>query len=311
MSSFLAAPDDLPMWKLSVLTDDGYPFEFTFTTANDGIRYTVEIAPPRNTPAARLDQVEAMLQQLGVPLGNEDTLPFLKQVQASGDIEYGAWMGVRHKRGRTAYKIYAEVPPQGRHLAETFLNQHLTRPVFVKDRPISLRMIGFYPATGEMEFYFHVFDLRPWEIIALMDPVGLGAHHQAVFDLFQKAYGKAMFRRLPAPVFGFSYALHPDVPDYPGTFSLYTFVEAMFGNGAKSRHKLLRFFEDYHLPMYGYAEMSEPTMQQTGEWNHHGLFGVAVAEGMPPVVHVGLRPPETEQAVGACEARKMKVANHA
>ena len=36
------------------------------------------------------------------------------------------------------------------------------------DRPILLRMIGYYPHSGDIELYFRVLNMRSWELRALL-----------------------------------------------------------------------------------------------------------------------------------------------
>ncbi|HEX8354983.1 MAG TPA: hypothetical protein VF611_18905 [Pyrinomonadaceae bacterium] len=291
----LADADDPVRWGLSLLTDGGYPFEFTFTTSNDGIRYTLEIAPPRQSPGSRLTQALRVLRELGCESFDEEGLAFLRQVQAGGNLRFGAWVGMRHNEGGSTHKVYAEVPPEGEAAAMEFLNSRLRRPVGVAGRFINLQMIGWQPATGGLEFYFRVYELRPWEMAALMHPLGLESSDKAVFELLQTVHGRPIHQRLPGPVCGFSYTLSPDGGDVaapsPRTFTFYTLSETMFGDDAKARRKLLRYFDGLGVDMDFYAEMSAPAALRPGRRTHHGMFGVTVGEGVAPVSHIGLRPP--------------------
>jgi len=74
------------------------------------------------------------------------------------------------------------------------------------------------------------------------------------------------------------------------SFTFYVAAEALFGNGARTRQRLLRYFERKGVDMSYYAEMSEPLAQQHVR-NQHGMFGIAIAAGRDPVGYIGLRPP--------------------
>lgn len=293
----LTDPTDPARWGASLLTDGGYPLEFTCTTRNDSIRYTLEVAPARAQPARRLAQALALVEPLLMrSLAQEPALALLTQVQASGGLRYGAWLGVRHAAHDTAYKLYAEVPPGGRALAVAYLNARLRRPVGVPGRAIVPQMIGWYPATGELEFYFRVEGLRPWELPALMHPLGLETSYATVFNAFERAHGRPMHQQLPGPVFGCSYtvAAAPTAdaqPDASRLFSFYTFAETLFGPDAYAYRKLGRYFEQGGHAMAYYHALSAPTATHQAPWMHHGMFGVTVGPGTPAVVHVGLRPP--------------------
>ncbi|MCC3158261.1 hypothetical protein LJ737_13515 [Hymenobacter sp. 15J16-1T3B] len=282
---------DPARWGASLLTDGGYPLEFTCTTLNDSIRYTLEVAPARDNPAARLAQACAVVEPLlGRSLADDPLRAVLAQVQAPGGLRYGAWVGVRHSARESSYKIYAEVPPAGQAAALAYLNPRLRRPVGVAGRPITVQMIGWYPATGELEFYFRVEGLKPWELPALMHPQGLDGSHKVVADAFQEAYGRPMHQQLPGPVFGFSYTV-PAAEAAPRMFSFYTFADTLFGSDANARRKLARYFERRGCDMGHYLELSQPTLTHAGPWHHHGMFGVTVGAGTPAIAHIGLRPP--------------------
>lgn len=291
MEPLLADPHDLPTWHLSQLTGDGYPIEFAFTSAKDSVRYTAEIAPPRNEVGKRLAQTRLLLHRLGISSFDEERFSMFEHWQTFGPLKFGAWMGVRHTCDSTEHKIYIDIPPQACDAVESYLNCCLDTPLPVTKRRTALQMAGFSPATGGLEFYFSVYNMRPWEVISLLHPVGLEAHYDEVLDHFQWAYGKPITQRLPGPIFGFSYSIQPDASDSCPAFSLYTFADTLFLNGADARRKLLRYYSSLGIDMSYYAEMSEPESRQTGNHNHHGLFGISIAGNRPAVSHIGLRPP--------------------
>jgi hypothetical protein len=295
MQSLLNNQNNLTSWHLSQLTADGYPLEFAFTSVNDGIRYTTEIAPPRENIESRLSRIKQLLEDLAVSDFDADFLALLKQWQEMGKLKFGAWLGVRQNESGADYKIYVDIPAEARENAGLYLNRYLDAPLCIKNRKTLLQMIGFYPASGELEFYFSVYDLRPWEVIALMHPVALEARHQEILNHFQWAYGKPLFQRLPGHIYGFSYAIKPDSGEYSKAFTFYTFTDTLFGNGTNSRRKLLRYYSALGIDMSYYAEMSKPEKYRTDNKNHHGLFGVSIARNRPAISHVGLRPPPYHQ----------------
>jgi hypothetical protein len=290
LAPLLAAPDDPACWRLSLLTDGGYPCEFTFTTAGPEVRYTVEVGPPRQSPERRLDQALGLLARFGAPAADPDGLALLQRVQAEGGLRYGAWLGVRHRDAARAFKIYAEVPPGGAEAALAFVNPRLRRPVGVAGRSVDPRMIGWNPATGETELYFRVRGVRPWELGALADPAGLARRAPEVLRLFQAACGRPIYQRLPGHDYGFSYTLPRDGAG--GAFTFYGFSEALFGGDAGAVRRLPDFFAGMGAEMETYRAMAAPLAGYRGDHTYHGLFGVTVAHEGAPAAHVGLRPPE-------------------
>jgi len=287
LAPLLRAAGDPACWGLSLLTDGGYPCELAFTTRGGGVRYTVEVAPPRQPPHGRLDQARRVVERLGGAVADPGALAGLRRVQAAGGLRYGAWLGVRHHGGETAFKVYAEVPPGGREAALALLEGGLRRPVGVAGRPAEPRMIGWNPATGETEFYFGVRGLRPWEIPALLDPAGLARRGPEVLRLLQAACARPIHPRLPGAEHGFSYALGPGSV----SFTFYAFAGALFGDDARARRRLLALFAALDAPAEPYRQISAPVARHRGRWMHHGLFGVTVGPAGPPAAHVGLRPP--------------------
>lgn len=296
----LDSADDLARWRLSLLTDGGYPFEFTLTTLNDGIRCTLEIAPPKAPPHLRLREAQALLGAMGLFIQDDGRLTWLETIQRGGALRYGAWLGVRHETAGSAFKIYAEVPQdaQAQAAASAFLNAHLRRPVGVVNRAIQLQMIGWYPLTGELEFYYRIRELRPWEIGALMHPIELEGYHKLVFEHLQLAFGRPIVNRMPGPIMGFSYTLDPDDPGARRTFSLYSFAETLFADDATARRKLLVYFDKIGSDMSYYADMTAPLADYRGRWTYHGMFGITIGHEFPPIAHVGLRPPAEELVHG-------------
>lgn len=290
LDPLLRAPDDPACWGLSLLTDGGYPCEFTFTTADPEVRFTAEAGRPGRAPERRLDEVLALLAGVGAPAADPEGPALLRRVQAAGGLRYGAWLGVRHRAGGRAFKVYAEVPPGGAAAALGFVNPRMRRPVGVAGRAVDPRMLGWNPATGEVEAYFGVRGLRPWELGALLDPAGLAPRAPEVLRLLQAACGRPLHQRLPGGDYGFSYALPAD-GGAGCTFTFYGFSEALFGGDAGAVRRLPGFFAGVGAGMALYRAMAAPLAGRRGRHTHHGLFGVTVGAGGPPAAHVGLRPP--------------------
>ena len=68
-------------WRLSLLTDGGFPFEMTFSTAGDGPRYTLEVGPAGTPPGARLARSLELLANLGCEPAETGALELLARWQ--------------------------------------------------------------------------------------------------------------------------------------------------------------------------------------------------------------------------------------
>lgn len=287
----LLPADDSPRWRLSLLTDGGFPFEVGIASSDDGPRYTIEVGPRGTPPELRLERAREMLSRLEVAVRDESTFHWLTRLQNADELRYGAWIGARHRPESSAYKIYAEVSPAAEPVAITHLESLLGRPLCRLPRRQHLRMIGWYPATDDLEFYFEVTGLRPWELNAFMAPIGLDADAPAVMNAFEALRGRPFGQRLPAALFGFSYVVPGVDSAGPAAFSFFGFTEHLLGEDPRAHQRLLGRWLGSDAQRDYYAELSAPTSTHIGRWNHHGLLGVTVHSGAAPVLHIGLRPP--------------------
>lgn len=291
MQPFLATPSNLSAWHLSRLTSNGYPLEFAFTSTNDGIRYTLEISPPKSDIPKRLTQLRSLLQSLQVITLDEAIYSQLATWQQMGTLKFGAWLGVRHIRGKVQYKIYVELPVESSELVSAYMDQFLTTPLLFNRPKIIPKMVGIYPATGELEFYFDVNQLRPSGLCDLLTPIRFEKHDRDLFNHLQWVYGKMITNQFPGPNIGFSYAINPSALSSITAFSLYCFCRSLFGpSGRNTRYNLLRYYSALKIDMSYYAEMSAAEKYQLQDKNYHGLFGLSVANGREPISYVGWTP---------------------
>lgn len=286
LQPFLKNVSDLPAWHLSRLTSRGYPLEFAFTSANDGIRYTLEIAPPSREIPERLLQLRNVLQSLDISV-DETRFDLLSDWQAKGTLKYGGWLGVRHRCGHTQHKIYVEIPPESSERVYDYINPYLALPIPCKNLSMIPKMVGVYPETGALEFYFNVMNMCPKDMVSLLSPLQLASRAQEILTHLQGVYGKPMFNQLPGPLFGFSYTLQSGSAT---TFTFYTFTRVLFGLcGQHTRHNLLRYYSALNLDMSYYEKMSDPAHRKQNK-NYHGLFGLSISGEQALISHIGLSP---------------------
>ncbi|MCR9191352.1 MAG: hypothetical protein NXI01_01675 [Gammaproteobacteria bacterium] len=291
MHPFLANPSDLAAWHLSRLTSKGYPLEFAFTSVNDGIRYTLEIAPPRSKIPHRLMQLRFLLESLKVVDLDEAIYSLLENWQQMGALKFGAWLGVRHICGEVQYKIYAEILTESSGLVHSYLDQFLISSLPFNRSKITPKMVGIYPTTGELGFYFNVNQLRLSELRYLLIPIGFEKYDCDLINHLQWAYGKMIANQFPGPNFGFSYAINPSALSSITAFSFYSFCRTLFGvNGRNTRYNLLRYYSALDIDMSYYEKMSAAEKYQLQDKNYHGLLGFSVASGRELISYIGLTP---------------------
>ncbi|MEO1369864.1 MAG: hypothetical protein AAFX50_22000, partial [Acidobacteriota bacterium] len=109
-----------PAWSLSKLGRRGFPVEMTFKDGGGDLRYTVEVDRPDRPAATRIARALDVAAAAAVgepdwPRGVVDQLAAF-HARSGDELAYGAWLGVRHRAGRTGagggpgLKLYAELP---------------------------------------------------------------------------------------------------------------------------------------------------------------------------------------------------------
>ena len=274
-------------WQFSPLTGDGFPVEFAFTTADAAIRYTTEIAGPETAPSVRLPLAQQLLAQLGVlPLPTE-LCDRVARLQATGPLQYGAWVSGRHNATSDRYKLYLEMPTE---LTAKTLNQiapDWAGSSCLPHRSVSLRMIGYDLSAARIERYYHVEGLAFWEIDRLLYQLGLSNPAAVWQNLFCQMSHLSLSSALPGNHIGFSLSLSDQgVP----TVSLFTFARSVFGCDLRARQQLLRLAAQHGWNLSLYERLSEPLIAQTGADTAHGMVTVVIAP--IPVLGIGLRPPQ-------------------
>jgi hypothetical protein len=288
-------------WSGSQLSRNGFPVELAFVAGDPSLRWTAEVAGPDRPCRERLAVALDLYRRLGgaaVTVLPADLITFLDSAQAGGTLKYGAWIGGRHRRGRSGgqsggqstYKLYAEVPPEAAALAAQWERRQVTAAPVLAVRGAQLCMVGHHADAGRIELYYEAEGLLCGEVAAAMSRVGLEDRAPEVLDLLQQAYERTIRLELPCRKVGWSYSLSSrgEAP----AFTFYTFANSLFGGDGKIRAALLRLCaaRGWELPLY--EEVSRPLASRRGFVTCHGLFGIVIAAGAPAAISFGLVPPE-------------------
>lgn len=284
----LIGSDDLRDWRLSSLTATGFPAEFTFTSANDGFRCTVEVARHSVPASARLQLAAEAMTVAGGDVPDPAIIEQFDQMQAGAQLNFGAWLGLRiSDHGVVSSKLYVEVPEARPAQFQGWAHSAVGSAPALPGRTKSLRMIGYIPSQGRLETYYSIRDLRPWELAALMQPIGLSHRAHDVRSAFEATLRRPLHQAFPSPIMGFSYA--SSQWEQP-SFSLYGFCEHLFASESATRHRILAHLDRRGQKMAGYDAASRPFANDTGRAKFHGLFGFACDEKSDLIAHIGLTP---------------------
>lgn len=276
------------------LNKNGFPVEFTFNSLDDSLRYATEVAPAEVKGVERLSYAERLLTDLGVPLP-ADTITRLRQVQTSGALEWGAWIGVRHRPEGDHYKLYVQVSDSGSEVANEMIRSYFGAEPLLPNNTAQLVAIGEELGTSRTEFYFKITHpgLEYWEIGYLLRRFSLAERQVDLLSLMEETRGYSLNEqrpKLPATTYGFS--LSVSSPDEPTVFSLFTFAGPLLGGDGQIRQKLLSLAGRRGWNFRNYAVLTEPLADWQEQNLHHNAIAFIVAPKGSLGLHISLSPPE-------------------
>jgi hypothetical protein len=273
-------------WQFSLLTKSGFPLEFTFSSQEEGLRYTVEVASPEVPASERLSRTLKLLAVLDLLPLSGVLLDRISQVQASGSLTWGAWLGVRHRINGDRYKLYAQLPESA--IVDSLVQDYLgEEPLLDRLIPVA---IGHEFGSSRTEFYFR-FDrpgLEYWEIAHLLHRFNLGHRGTDLFNLIQEIRGDAP-PALPAITYGCSIAVSDR--DEPAILSIFTFAGTLLQSDAKIRKQILSIAERRGWNFQNYAALTESIADLKDESLYHNVIAFVIAPQGEPILHISLSPP--------------------
>jgi hypothetical protein len=267
--------------RSSRLTGDGFPFELGFCTADNRLRFTIEPGAEGLDPHNRLRVASELIGRMGGAPIPADVLDDLRAMQCNQPLQYGAWIGCRAGQGDAAFKLYAEVPPNGQ-------TARLCPPPRLGDRIAAPRMVAYTAATGLFESYFRVPSLEPRHLPAVLAPAGMEAHAPALVAFVEDAYGYTVRGRLPGPSIGLSYV--QDATESRVTVHFY--ARALWGSDARIRRSFSRVAGARGWDAAPYLHATAPMAGRESWKTFHGIFGITLAPSQPIALSIGVRPVE-------------------
>jgi hypothetical protein len=149
-------------WRFSRLTQTHCPVEFTFSSDDDRLRVTLEVAGPETPDDERLEAGLNLLAVLGLPAPTPASVAEWRGLQAEGPLRWGCWLGLRQTAGGFGTKLYIEAPRSARAKR------------WASALPgAQLRMLGHDLQSGRTELYFALPAIDPPEAIARLRALGM------------------------------------------------------------------------------------------------------------------------------------------
>jgi hypothetical protein len=254
-------------WRFSRLTGDGFPVEFTFSSADAAVRYTTEIGAPEMSDAAR---TSAALRWAGLeePIAAADR----GVAPALSSPRWGAWVGGCHTGAVSRRKAYLEA---------SIVDANVTSSL---PRGAVLRFLGVTADPRDREYYFRRDSLETAEVGRLL----CGADLRECFDPLREAVCATLPRpvrdRLVPAEAGFSLVTGRAV-------TLFTYARSVWGTDASIRQAVLDLAGRHAWDLSLYEEVTRPLADRPGYLTHHGVLAWIAAPGQPVAMRVSVRPP--------------------
>jgi len=245
-------------WQFSRINGDGYPVEFTYSTADMAVRFTAETAGPEVNESRRLDLALALLD--APPAAGVETV---RAMQRRRPLRFGAWVG----GGAGRQKVYAECPP-GTASVWAIAGAHL-------------RMVGLTAGEASVEYYYRRNFLESADAGLLLCRCGLGGRYADLLAEVERATGRSTESMLLPTDAGYSVAETPA----GRVVSVFTFARSLWGSDANIRRTMLRL---HNMPEYEKA--SRAVADREGPDTRHGVLAWIVAGDRPVEWRISLRP---------------------
>jgi len=273
----------------SLLTMSGFPVEIAFSTADDGLRYTVDPALPDSDPRDRVDAALEQLVALGAAPVPASTLDAVRRLQAGRPLRFGAYVGGRHRAGQCRAKLYFEVPKDAAADADAFAADVIGRPKSLPDKRQHIELIGVDPDSQRTEFYSRIEGMIAPDLVALLARVNLASRYRELLELLSECCVVPIWRELPGNLYGFSYSV--SARGEPTAFTLYTHARALFGGDGRTRGRILELGQRHGWDLRFYAQLTEPLAALDDPTTHHTMFGITVHGAAGLGATFGVTPP--------------------
>jgi hypothetical protein len=97
-------------WGFSRLTTTHFPVEFGFSTHDDRLRATLEVAGPETPDDLRLDAALSLATALGGAAPEAAKVAAWRELQSAAPLRWGCWLSLRQAERGVGVKLYIEAP---------------------------------------------------------------------------------------------------------------------------------------------------------------------------------------------------------
>jgi len=275
-------------WQFSRLTSTGMPVELSFASDRPELRATVEVAGPQLPEGRRLAAAVDVAQRLGaqVPV---DIVAAVVPRQRAGALQWGARLSVGSDGTSTTMTLYAETPsrrvgsatpgPCGR------LDKSVLRAMALAPSASQLRMVGVEAGSEAVELRLQA-RLDTWSLGILCRRFGHTGRDREIVAILAELGGRPADVTLRSGRIGWS--ITERSRDRSGSLAIVIPASALCRSDTELRRRLLTAAGRHGWDLSRYDAAAGPLA--VAHCAVHGQITIAVADDMPPAVHVGLRP---------------------
>jgi hypothetical protein len=277
-------------WTACRLTGDGFPVEFTFTTADNRLRYTVEPGRLSLAPQGRLETAIQVINQLSSCALPDYVADALREVQNGAALHYGAWLGCRYAPDASEYKIYVEAPGVVGDQANGALDPFSQLQIRLSNRIPTRRMIAYSPMSQRWEVYARIPAMAAHHMRGVLAPVGLESMADDLLQYITNAYGYALRERLPGQSVGVSYTMR--AAEAPQSVTLFFFARVLWGGDARIRRRFGDLSAQLCWDDSRYQQVTAPLASRDMWQTYHGILGITLTRNRHVSLSIGVRPVE-------------------
>jgi hypothetical protein len=132
-------------WSFSSLTQDGCPVEFAFSSCDNSLRYTTEVAGPELDNHGRLAAAWELIRKLQPKPALSEEFARWSSMQSGCPLRWGSWLGIREDASGCRLKVYVEIPKGA------VQKSSIVEPLLPEGE---LLMMGHELFGGRTEYYF-------------------------------------------------------------------------------------------------------------------------------------------------------------
>jgi hypothetical protein len=250
-------------WRFSGLTADGSPLEFTFSSAGNALRYTVDVAVPEVPNHQRIGAACKLAARLGHPRPDEDTLQRWSVMQQDHALRWGARLGVRETGNQESVKYYLEIPFEAQRTIQCWISPPQRSSIAV--------MMGYTPQSGTTEYYFRQHQLSQEQLPRLLGMLASDEERDAMVQGIEHVCAMPLASALRWICFGYSIAVGAGKTSIP---SIALFVRTgAIGGAARARQRLLQWMHPSAKERSFYCQLVAGLPE--AELPDHGVFSLS------------------------------------